>query len=259
MTQAVTAKDPSTADQPGTMRPESVLPELRAMWWETGVRARADAGVFARLRRAAAAGRGRRVGVSWRADRTRTVGRGRGDARRRGDGDLRAAGHPAGPGRAVRRRADPGPGDARRCPRWSCWPRRPRVRAGMGIATGLRPERADAAGEPGGGAAAVRGHHRGAAGRLRRRTRSPTTWNAPPAAPTSAIGLVQGAMNLLAGLVGVLAVDRRGRRDPPAAAGRAAGRDGARTRGRRCGPGTSGIRPTWPARCAGAGCGSCNG
>ncbi|ASW55450.1 ATP-binding cassette domain-containing protein [Plantactinospora sp. KBS50] len=49
----------------------SVLPELRQMWWETGLRARAQAGVFAvfaelpRLVRAA-------LVASWRADRVRT-------------------------------------------------------------------------------------------------------------------------------------------------------------------------------------------
>ncbi|MEV6370150.1 ATP-binding cassette domain-containing protein [Micromonospora musae] len=50
---------------------DSVLPELREVWWETGVRARAQAGLFAvfselpRLVRAA-------LVVSWRADRART-------------------------------------------------------------------------------------------------------------------------------------------------------------------------------------------
>ncbi|KXK63003.1 ABC transporter [Micromonospora rosaria] len=57
--------------RPGPARPDSVLPELREMWWETGVRARAQAGLFAvfselpRLVRSALA-------VSWRADRLRT-------------------------------------------------------------------------------------------------------------------------------------------------------------------------------------------
>ncbi|MEU7800511.1 ABC transporter ATP-binding protein [Micromonospora arborensis] len=71
MTKAVTAKTPSTADQPGAVRPESVLPELRATWWETGVRARAEAGVFtvfAELPRLVWTA----LGVSWRADRLRT-------------------------------------------------------------------------------------------------------------------------------------------------------------------------------------------
>ncbi|MFV2104603.1 hypothetical protein ACFHWY_26775, partial [Micromonospora sp. LOL_024] len=50
---------------------DSVLPELREVWWETGVRARAQAGLFAvfselpRLVWAA-------LVVSWRADRART-------------------------------------------------------------------------------------------------------------------------------------------------------------------------------------------
>lgn len=51
---------------------ESVLPELRAMWWESGIRARVDAGllaVFAELPRLVAEA----VRVSWRADRVRTV------------------------------------------------------------------------------------------------------------------------------------------------------------------------------------------
>lgn len=51
---------------------ESVLPELRTMWWETGLRARVDAGllaVFAELPRLVA----RAVMISWRADRTRTT------------------------------------------------------------------------------------------------------------------------------------------------------------------------------------------
>jgi ATP-binding cassette subfamily B protein len=50
----------------------SVLPELRTMWWETGVRARADAGlvaVLARTPRLVATA----LAVSWRADRTRTM------------------------------------------------------------------------------------------------------------------------------------------------------------------------------------------
>ncbi len=53
-------------------RSESVLPELRPMWWETGVRGRADAGLFAviaELPRLV----GKAVGISWRADRTRTA------------------------------------------------------------------------------------------------------------------------------------------------------------------------------------------
>ncbi|WP_328654476.1 ABC transporter ATP-binding protein/permease [Micromonospora sp. NBC_00330] len=71
MTQTTTTQNPSTAGQPGIARPESVLPELRATWWETGVRARAEAGVFtvfAELPRLVWAA----LGVSWRADRLRT-------------------------------------------------------------------------------------------------------------------------------------------------------------------------------------------
>ncbi|MGW0434820.1 ABC transporter ATP-binding protein [Micromonospora sp. NPDC003197] len=52
-------------------RVESVLPELRAMWWETGVRARSEVGllaVFAELPRLVA----QAVATSWRADRVRT-------------------------------------------------------------------------------------------------------------------------------------------------------------------------------------------
>ncbi len=51
---------------------ESVLPELRTEWWETGVRARAQAGtlaVFAELPRLVAEA----VRISWRADRVRTA------------------------------------------------------------------------------------------------------------------------------------------------------------------------------------------
>lgn len=51
---------------------EFVLPELRPMWWETGVRARAEAGllgVFAELPALV----GRAVAISWRADRFRTL------------------------------------------------------------------------------------------------------------------------------------------------------------------------------------------
>ncbi|MEV6927097.1 ATP-binding cassette domain-containing protein [Dactylosporangium sp. NPDC051485] len=51
---------------------ESVLPELRAMWWESGARTRAQVGmfaVFAELPRLLAAA----VRLSWRADRGRTI------------------------------------------------------------------------------------------------------------------------------------------------------------------------------------------
>lgn len=61
-----------TPDLPVSTQGESVLPELREMWWETGVRARAQAGPFAVLselpRLVWAA-----LGVSWHADRVRTL------------------------------------------------------------------------------------------------------------------------------------------------------------------------------------------
>ncbi|RKN50426.1 ABC transporter ATP-binding protein [Micromonospora endolithica] len=67
-----TTGDPGRTSEPvEATRPDSVLPELREMWWETGMRARAQAGVFAvfselpRLVWAA-------LVVSWRADRLRT-------------------------------------------------------------------------------------------------------------------------------------------------------------------------------------------
>jgi len=58
--------------QPTPAHRDAVLPELRAMWWETGVRARADAGVlavFAELPRLLAEA----LRISWRADRARTT------------------------------------------------------------------------------------------------------------------------------------------------------------------------------------------
>ncbi|WBB70040.1 ATP-binding cassette domain-containing protein [Micromonospora sp. WMMD812] len=72
MTDTATADEQRTPTrQPGPVRAESVLPELRAMWWETGVRARAEAGllaVFAELPRLVWGA----LRVSWRADRART-------------------------------------------------------------------------------------------------------------------------------------------------------------------------------------------
>ncbi|MFG1955292.1 ABC transporter ATP-binding protein [Micromonospora sp. NPDC048830] len=59
------------AQRPGPARVDSVLPELREMFWETGMRARAQAGlfaVFAELPRLVWAA----LRVSWRADRLRT-------------------------------------------------------------------------------------------------------------------------------------------------------------------------------------------
>ncbi|MEN3614095.1 ABC transporter ATP-binding protein [Plantactinospora sp. ZYX-F-223] len=63
--------DHRTPAPPGPAKTDSVLPELREMWWETGVRARAQAGlfaVFAELPRLVWAA----LVVSWRADRVRT-------------------------------------------------------------------------------------------------------------------------------------------------------------------------------------------
>ncbi|MFD0821998.1 hypothetical protein ACFQ0D_27600, partial [Micromonospora zhanjiangensis] len=72
MTQTASSTHAATAaDRPDPAATESILPELRTTWWETGMRARAKAGLFAvfaelpGLVRAA-------VRVSWRADRTRT-------------------------------------------------------------------------------------------------------------------------------------------------------------------------------------------
>jgi ATP-binding cassette subfamily B protein len=70
----VTATATETAPEGGDAAPsgQSVLPELRTMWWETGVRARASAGVIAvvtQLPRLIATA----IGVSWRADRRRTA------------------------------------------------------------------------------------------------------------------------------------------------------------------------------------------
>ncbi|MEU4680300.1 ATP-binding cassette domain-containing protein [Micromonospora sp. NPDC023737] len=66
-----TSRPDHTPTRPATTAHDSVLPELREMWWETGVRARAQARLFAvftelpRLVWSALA-------VSWRADRMRT-------------------------------------------------------------------------------------------------------------------------------------------------------------------------------------------
>jgi ATP-binding cassette subfamily B protein len=68
------AETPVTAASPGgpgAADPQSILPELRPMWWESGVRARAQAGMFAvfvELPRLLAAA----VRLSWQADRLRT-------------------------------------------------------------------------------------------------------------------------------------------------------------------------------------------
>ena len=51
---------------------ESVLPELRTTWWETGMKARVEAGLLGVLKQlphlVITA-----MGISWRADRTRTL------------------------------------------------------------------------------------------------------------------------------------------------------------------------------------------
>jgi ATP-binding cassette subfamily B protein len=61
----------SVPAQPGPVGPEAVLPEMRPSWWETGVRARASAGlvgVFTELPGLVV----KAIRVAWRADRWRT-------------------------------------------------------------------------------------------------------------------------------------------------------------------------------------------
>ncbi|MGC9671419.1 ABC transporter ATP-binding protein [Planosporangium sp. 12N6] len=66
--------EPASANVPrqtSRVADASVLPELRSMWWETGIRARAETGllrVFAELPGLVAEA----LRISWRADRTRT-------------------------------------------------------------------------------------------------------------------------------------------------------------------------------------------
>ncbi|WP_433219988.1 ABC transporter ATP-binding protein [Dactylosporangium sp. CS-047395] len=66
-------RDRTVPQQAKAPRPaDSVLPELREMWWESGVRARAEAGtwaVFAELPKLLSAA----VRLSWRADKARTL------------------------------------------------------------------------------------------------------------------------------------------------------------------------------------------
>ncbi|GHJ45836.1 multidrug ABC transporter permease [Catellatospora sp. TT07R-123] len=73
MTATATGATTSTEDpDPAAPAYEPALPELRAMWWESGMRARADAGLFAiftELPRLVATA----VGISWSADRARTI------------------------------------------------------------------------------------------------------------------------------------------------------------------------------------------
>ncbi|MGW5670311.1 ABC transporter ATP-binding protein [Micromonospora sp. NPDC003776] len=68
---AVPEEHRTTSRPPTSASSESVLPELREMWWETGLRARAQAGLFAVIaelpRLVGAAFR-----ISWRADQVRT-------------------------------------------------------------------------------------------------------------------------------------------------------------------------------------------
>jgi ATP-binding cassette subfamily B protein len=62
--------EPRTRDVANAAAPEAVLPELRSMWWETGMRARATNGmlaVFADLPRLVATA----IAISWCADRAR--------------------------------------------------------------------------------------------------------------------------------------------------------------------------------------------
>ena len=62
----------ATEETPAQRSGQSVLPELRTMWWETGMKARADAGpmaVVGQLPRLVATA----IAISWRADRVRTL------------------------------------------------------------------------------------------------------------------------------------------------------------------------------------------
>ncbi|GAA1378518.1 ABC transporter ATP-binding protein [Catellatospora chokoriensis] len=69
-----TSQAPAAVLQPPRPRTagDAALPEMRTMWWETGMRARADAGLLAvfaeipQLIRTA-------LGIAWRADRARTL------------------------------------------------------------------------------------------------------------------------------------------------------------------------------------------
>ena len=182
---------------------DSVLPELRAMWWETGVRARAEAGalaVFAELPRLVAEA----VRISWRADRLRTVVVGVATL---------AAGVMASFGLLATQRvlvqlfaSGPTPGRvAAALPALAVLAAAGAVRAGMGITTGyaqngLTPrvnrEVERALFEV---TTAVRLEAFDAdafADDMERASRG----------TDSAIGLVQGVMNLLAGLAGLVAV-----------------------------------------------------
>jgi ATP-binding cassette subfamily B protein len=72
VTATTTRTAPARAGGTGAAATESVLPELRPMAWETGIQARATAGVwsvFSELPRWIREA----VAISWRADRTRTL------------------------------------------------------------------------------------------------------------------------------------------------------------------------------------------
>ena len=73
MTSEDTAKPTASTvpRQGGNTAADSVLPELRPMWWEAGMRARADAGIFAVFAELPGLV-GKAMAISWRADRTRT-------------------------------------------------------------------------------------------------------------------------------------------------------------------------------------------
>ncbi|GIJ76145.1 ATP-binding cassette, subfamily B [Micromonospora phaseoli] len=68
---ATSTRRRARSDRAGPVTTESVLPELRTMWWETGIRARTEAGlfaVFAELPKLIWAA----MRISWQADRLRT-------------------------------------------------------------------------------------------------------------------------------------------------------------------------------------------
>jgi ATP-binding cassette, subfamily B, bacterial len=67
-----TTPEQSAVAPPQPSTGEAVLPELRAMWWESGMRARADAGLRAVFTELPGLVR-TALGIAWRADKTRTV------------------------------------------------------------------------------------------------------------------------------------------------------------------------------------------
>ena len=197
------------------------------------------------------------VRISWRADRTRTADRrgatvGAGSWPRSGCWPPNGCWSNCSP--ADRRRN----GSRRPCRRWPRWRSSTAVRGGLGIATGyaqngLTP-RVDREVERGlfEVTTAVRldaFDEDAFADDMERATRG----------TDSAIALVQGAMHLLAGLVGLLAVAVAVIVIHPLLLLALLVATVPQRVGRRCGPATSGTRPTSPARCGGAGCGSCTG